>query len=154
MDFSQTKCKTHSILWTPPLYWQLEIIMTSIRVRTVKEWKWTSITILSKFTFCIEYQLNYPDSIDNKWQWIGIKSTFNICLTLLRTVYQRCPFAQSLKSQIPPPSAESKDVNFDLFQPFWSLSFLTHKCIGPPTRVAAVANFMDRFHWSQKTWQM
>ena len=75
------------------------------------------------------------------------ESTFNICLTLVRTVYQRCPFAQSLKSQIPPPSAESKDVNFDLFQPFWSHSFMTHKkCIGPPTMVAAVANFKDRFH--------
>ena len=124
-----------------------ETIMTSIRVWTLKEWKRTSITILSKFAFRIEYQLNHPNGIDDKWQWTGMKSTSNICSTLVRTIYQRCPFAQSLKSQIPPPSAESKDVNLDLFQPIWSHSFLTlPKYIGPPTMVAAEANFKDRFH--------
>ena len=72
-----------------------ETIMTSIRVWTLKEWKRTSITILSKFAFRIEYQLNHPNGIDDKWQWTGMKSTSNICSTLVRTVYQRCPFAQS-----------------------------------------------------------
>ena len=75
-----------------------ETIMTSIRVWTLKEWKRTSITILSKFAFRIEYQLNHPNGIDDKWQWTGMKSTSNICSTLVRTIYQRCPFAQSLKS--------------------------------------------------------